>query len=140
MPEYRSIRIDRAPWRALLDHFLAKIRVYRLWDEFGYEPKEQTVRDLVAVWTKKGEQAKKVMEKHLGPRVASGVRFWYDRKVFKDRYGKERRARLERLPLEERMKHMEHAAPEIKELWAHALEIQGMVKALEKSLDAHGAA
>jgi hypothetical protein len=36
--EYHSIRIDSVPWRALLDHFLAKTRVYRLVDEFGYEP------------------------------------------------------------------------------------------------------
>jgi len=130
MVEYRSIRLEHAVWRALKDHFAVKWRVYRLWDDFGHEPKERTVRDMIATCLHRGEQAKAVMDRLLGPCVARGVRMGYDRKVFKDAYGKERR---ERLTPEQRM---EHASPEIKEIWTGILGVQKMVEDLRKSLDA----
>ena len=131
MSEFRSIRLEHAAWRALKDHFAAKWRVYRLWDDFGHEPKEQIVRGMVSTWLHRGEQAKEVMDRLLGPSVGRGVRMGYDRKAFKDAYGKERRKRLTPEQI------MEHAAPEILEIWTGVLGVQKMVEGLKASLDAH---
>src|SRR5580698_6274655 len=109
--EYRTIHVERAARRALKDHFAAKTMAYRLWDEFGGEPESKTVRDMIATWVQRGDQAKAVMVRILGRHITGCILLAYHRKVFLKQYGEEYRRRV---PLEKRM---EKADPAIRELW-----------------------
>lgn len=134
--ESRSIRLEPAAWRALKDHFAAKMQAWHLVDEFGEHHESKTVRDLLARWVNKWSQAKAVMDRLVGPRLGRGIRAWYHDKIFKPRYRAERLDRFSRLPFKEQVQKWLKTAPaDMREIGEHLSVMAEQCEKFTKELD-----